>query len=190
MIRLIWYFSGKLLSKGLCLSFIEYYREYLKELTKIYIKDKGADISTDGLYRYSLWRVWDKSKPSVLFICLNPSTADATDDDPTIRRCIGFAKSWGFGSLYMGNLFAFRATNPNELFEARDPVGANNDKWLLELSLKCQKVVFAWGANGNLLGRNKTVALTFPEAYCIKRTKEGHPSHPLYLKADITLINY
>ena len=169
---------------------MEFQKEYLKELTETYITEKGADISTDGLYRYSLWRVWDKSKPSVLFICLNPSTADAIADDPTIRRCIGFARSWGFGSFYMGNLFAFRTANPDALYEATDPVGVDNDKWLLELSVKCQKVVFAWGAKGKLLGRNKTVASTFSGAYCIKRTKEGHPGHPLYLKADLSLTSY
>ena len=155
-----------------------------------FITKKGANISADALYRYSLWRLWDTSKPAVLFIGLNPSTADATDDDPTIRRCLGFARSWGFGSLCMGNLFAFRATDPMALYEAADPVGPDNDKWLLELSVKCQKVVFAWGAKGQLMGRDKTLASAFTEAYCIKRTKEGHPSHPLYLKADLRLMRY
>ena len=159
-------------------------------MAEVYIKEKGAFISADGLYRYSLWRLWDTSKPAVLFIGLNPSTADATDDDPTIRRCLGFARSWGFGSLYMGNLFAFRATDPMALYEAADPVGPDNDKWLLELSANCQKAVFAWGAKGQLLGRDKTLASAFPEAYCIRRTKEGHPSHPLYLKADLRLMRY
>ncbi|HIA05642.1 MAG TPA: DUF1643 domain-containing protein [Flavobacteriales bacterium] len=157
----------------------------IKQYTK-----KGAEISTDGVYRYSLWRIWDESKPLILFICLNPSTADATADDPTIRRCIAFARSWGYGGLYMGNLFAFRATNPTELYEAADPVGPKNDTWLFEMAYKCQIIVFAWGTKGVLLGRNKLVSSKFPNSRCITKIKAGHPGHPLYLRPELQLMDY
>ena len=152
--------------------------------------EQGAEVSTDGQYRYSLWRIWDSSKPLILFICLNPSTADATADDPTIRRCIAFARSWGYGGLYMGNLFAFRATDPAELYKADDPVGPENDKWLLKMASKCQNIVFAWGTKGVLFGRNKLVSSIFPNSRCIAKTKVGHPGHPLYLKSELQLMDY
>lgn len=152
--------------------------------------ERGAEMSADGQYRYSLWRIWDSSKPLILFICLNPSTADATTDDPTIRRCIAFASSWGYGGLYMGNLFAFRATNPAELYKAADPVGPKNDMRLFEMAFKCQNIVFAWGTKGVLLERNKVVSSKFPNSRCICKTKAEHPGHPLYLRSDLQLMDY
>lgn len=152
--------------------------------------EQGAEVSTDGQYRYSLWRIWDSSKPLILFICLNPSTADATVDDPTIRRCISFARSWGYGGLYMGNLFAFRATNPAELYEAPDPVGPKNDNRLFSMASKCQNIVFAWGTKGVLLERNKVISSKFPNSRCISKTKVGHPGHPLYLRSDLRLMDF
>jgi len=82
-----------------------------------------AKLSVCRKYRYALWRIWDKSKPIVLFISLNPSTADEKEDDPTIRRCIGFAKSWGYGGLCMANLFAYRTKSPSEMMSAKDRLG-------------------------------------------------------------------
>ena len=83
----------------------------------------NAVISECGKYRYSLTRIWDESKPKVMFIMLNSSTANANNDDPTIRRCINFAKAWGFGDLYVCNIFAYRATNPQELLKVDNPFG-------------------------------------------------------------------
>ena len=84
-------------------------------------------------YRYTLWRAWDMFNPGyVMFIGLNPSTADEVQDDPTIRRCIGYAKEWGYGAFCMTNIFAFRATDPRVMKAQADPVGPENDKWLTE----------------------------------------------------------
>ena len=86
-----------------------------------------ASMSQCGLYRYTLWRVWDESKPACVFVGLNPSTADASEDDATIRRCVRFAKDWDCGELLMLNLFAFRATRPKDMLAACDPVGEENN---------------------------------------------------------------
>ncbi len=95
--------------------------------------NKGAIISTCGQYRYQLWRIWNEDKPLVLFVCLNPSTADARQDDPTIRRLTGFAYQLGYGGFYLGNLFAFRSTYPSDLPAANDPVGPDNTNHLLAM---------------------------------------------------------
>src|SRR4029077_5114543 len=92
-----------------------------------------AEFSHCRRYRFALWRRWD-SGPQVLFVMLNPSTADETTDDPTIRRCIGFARTWGFGSLAGANLFAFRTLKPRQLRPASEPIGAGNDDWLVRLN--------------------------------------------------------
>jgi hypothetical protein len=151
---------------------------------------EGSDVSGGSAvfskcmrYRYVLRRVWDRSKQSVLFIGLNPSTADATNDDPTIRRCIRFASDWGFGSVTVANLFAYRATQPQKLRRARDPIGPENDRWLQDLQSESDLVVAAWGVHGALRERNLEVLGKISPAYCLGLTKEGHPRHPLYLKA-------
>ena len=94
---------------------------------------KSAEISPDGLYRYSLERTWDEEKPTVLFVCLNPSTADAVEDDATVRRMVSFARQFGAGRLLVGNLFAFRSAYKSDLIKAADPVGPENDKYLDKL---------------------------------------------------------
>lgn len=146
--------------------------------------DKGAIISECGKYRYQLWRIWDDTKPKVLFIMHNPSTADANEDDPTIRRCIGFAKRWGYGGIYVGNLFAFRATDPKDLlnkpFEEIAPI--MNFKYTKELVAKCSLHILAYG--------NPIVGDATPEFFddwwhYLKLTKTGNPCHPLYLKSDL-----
>ena len=96
--------------------------------------EKGAIISDCNKYRYSLWRIWDKEKPIFTFVGLNPSTADHEQDDRTIRRCINFAKSWGGGGIYMANLFAYRATEPQEMMSQEDPIGPDNDAHLKQLA--------------------------------------------------------
>ena len=118
-----------------------------------------------------------------MFIGLNPSTADEVEDDPTIRRCVGYAKSWGFGEVVVGNLFAFRATNPNMLLEVRDPIGPRNDGWLKRMAEDADLVIGAWGNHGKLMGRSSRVLEMIPGIYCLKVNKSGHPAHPLYLKA-------
>lgn len=160
---------------------------------------KSAVISECGKYRYSLIRVWDESKPCVLFIMLNPSTADAENDDPTIRRCIGFAESWGYGGLYVVNLFALRATNPQELLSAPFVVGVDNERWFRRLSYLAHLVICAWG-NGRIVDQlqqrldhnwkplswiDQTKALHYLEL-----AKDGTPKHPLYLRSDLQPVPF
>jgi hypothetical protein len=146
-------------------------------------RDATATISSCGLYRYDLWRRWNNT-PYCMFIGLNPSTADAQQDDPTIRRCIAFTKKWGYGSLCMVNLFAFRATNPKDMMMAKDPVGPDNDRCLKVLSRGAGIVIAAWGKNGSHMGRAKQVSMVIPFLYCLHKNNDGSPSHPLYLPAD------
>lgn len=145
----------------------------------------GAVFSDCHRYRYALWRRWDTRKPMVMFIGLNPSTADASVDDPTMRRCGGFARSWGYGGFYMTNLFAYKATRPQDLKAAAHPIGPDNDQWITALAAQAERVVLAWGVHGTLQGRDKAVLGLLDEAWCIGLSKHGHPRHPLYLKADL-----
>lgn len=123
-----------------------------------------------------------------MFVGLNPSTADETQDDPTIRRCIAFAKSWGYAGLCMTNLFAFRATDPKDMMVAADPVGPENDGYLLALAGDTGVIVAAWGANGTHLGRDADVCKLLPVLHCLALTKDGHPGHPLYLRKTLTPV--
>lgn len=132
-------------------------------------------------YRYTLWREWIGGDGYAMFVGLNPSTADETQDDPTIRRCIGFAKSWGYAGLCMTNLFAFRATKPEDMKAAADPVGPENDTHLRTLAAEAGVIVAAWGANGTYRGRDAEVQKLLPSLHCLALTKGGHPGHPLYL---------
>jgi hypothetical protein len=116
----------------------------------------------------------------VLFVMLNPSTADASRDDPTIRRCVGFAKAWGFGALSVANLFALRSTDPSVLLSAQDPVGPDNDAMILELARKASLVVAAWGAHKVAARRAAAVQSLLPKAVCLGLTSSGQPRHPLY----------
>mgnify|MGYP000036960742 FL=1 len=152
--------------------------------------NKDAKFSSCRTYRYTLWRVWDDSKPYAMFIGLNPSTADETDDDPTIRRCVGFAKNLGYGGLCMANLFAYRATDPSVMMSARDPVGPENDEWLGRLSSNAGIIIAAWGNNGKFLGRSKAVLCFIKNVQCLKVNNSGEPSHPLYIPADTIPIPY
>ena len=146
--------------------------------------EKGALFSLDRLYRYLLWRIWDNTKRPVLFIGLNPSTADENIDDPTIRRCIDFAMQWGNGGLIMANLFGYRATDPKELKYIADPIGRDNDYHLQEAHKKSGITILAWGNGGSYLGRGDTVAKMFHHPAKLGITKRGQPKHPLYLRKD------
>ena len=132
-------------------------------------------------YRYVLWRLWGSGARPAMFIGLNPSTADETQDDPTVRRCKAFARSWGCDSLIMTNLFAWRATDPREMKAADQPVGSENDDWLYQLAERAHVRVAAWGVHGLWLERAMQVAAVLPDLECLGRTKDGHPRHPLYL---------
>ena len=147
----------------------------------------AATISDCGIYRYSLSREWLGGDGTVLFVMLNPSTADASVDDPTIRRCIGFAQRWGYARLTVGNLYAYRATDPRELDDAAgagvDPVGPENDDWLLRLSGGADEVIAAWGTKASAAREARVLRRLAPwcTINCLGTTKSGQPKHPLYL---------
>jgi hypothetical protein len=147
---------------------------------------RSALFTEDKVYRYSLSRVWDNSKPYVLFVGLNPSTADENKDDPTIRKCINYAKYWGYGGLRMANLFAFRATLPIDLKQANKPVGIDNDRHIKSLSKGADMIVIAWGNDGSYLGRDKEVLKLIKSPMCLNINKSRQPSHPLYQKKIIS----
>jgi len=152
----------------------------------------GAAFSRDGRYRYRLWRRWDRSRPAIAFCMLNPSTADARRDDPTIRRCIGFARDWGYGGIEVVNIFALRATDPRDLRSACDPVGPRNDAFMLRAADR-SLVVIAWGVHGALRDRQaKALALFGPRTrlLALGRTRSGAPRHPLYLRRDAKATEY
>ena len=152
--------------------------------------NKNATFSDCRKYRYALSRTWNGKKKTILFIGLNPSTANEKIDDPTIRRCINYAQNWGYGSLLMVNLFAYRATMPSELKNVKNPIGNDNDLHIIELSKKADIAVAAWGNEGTLLNRDKEVKKILPNLMCLKINKSGQPAHPLYQKKDLKLIKY
>ncbi|MCL5098512.1 MAG: DUF1643 domain-containing protein [Candidatus Omnitrophica bacterium] len=136
-------------------------------------------------WRYELWRRWG-SDPYCMFIGLNPSTADEVNDDPTVRRCIRFARQWGYGALCMTNIFAWRATDPADMKAVPDPVGPGNDAALKRGAAGAGIVIAAWGNHGSHLGRDKEVLAMLSNLHCLKHTKTGAPGHPLYLRATTT----
>jgi len=173
---------------------------------------RGATISKCGLYRYSLWREWRGTHDpmnwrwqgitdgtgkrvgmpkSCLFVMLNPSTADGEQDDPTIRRCVGFAKSWNFERLEVVNLFAYRATNPRDVLDSQmagiDVIGPDNIDAVQSANEDAGMVVCAWGGNVSTLDPARhhieTVRgwLLQKKHFALGLTKDGHPRHPLYL---------
>lgn len=146
--------------------------------------ERTARLSPCRAYRYELWRRWSDG-PFCMFIGLNPSTADETDDDPTIRRCVGFAKAWGYGALCMTNLFAFRATEPHDMKKAPDPIGPDNDRTVESLAEQAGVVIAAWGADGVFLKRDTYAKLFVDRLHYLRLTKNGHPGHPLYLPGDL-----
>lgn len=153
-----------------------------------------AEFSPCRTWRYSLTRCWDETLPTIAFICLNPSTADETVNDPTVRRCIDYAQRWGFGRFVMLNLFAFRATDPGDMMAAVDPVGPEND-WHIRMNFeRVSAVVLAWGNDGAFRGRSRHVMKLLagartrhtPRLECLTITGLGEPGHPLYLRKDLT----
>jgi hypothetical protein len=154
--------------------------------------DSGAVISECSIYRYKLWRYWDDRRPGCAFIMLNPSVADASIDDPTIRRVVGYARGWDYGSVTVVNLFALRSTDPAAMKSAADPVGRLNDRHIAEVARSSSLVVAAWGAHPGIEGRARDVRRMLADAgvtlYCLALTKGGHPGHPLFLKSDLVPV--
>lgn len=153
----------------------------------------SCDESLDRRYRYTLGRPVG-SGGRLLVVMLNPSTADAFEDDPTIRRVVGFARRDGFGSVEVVNLYALRATDPAGLRTAADPVGPNNDAHIRSALGRCDAVAVAWGADpGPVEGRAGAVLRLIGESFaplCWGLTKTGQPRHPLYLRGDSPLVPY
>ncbi len=143
----------------------------------------GAEFSECNKYRYSLWRRWEPAAKQVMFIGLNPSTADETNDDPTIRRCVNFSRLWGFGGIMMVNAYAFRATDPKEMLRCLSPVGSLNDEHLKTCSDISSMVVAAWGVHCTNTRAARIFGVLNRTIHCLGQTKDGFPKHPLYLKS-------
>lgn len=143
-------------------------------------------------YRYTLWRVFTSVPPKRIFCCigLNPSVADEDLDDPTIRRVIAFAKREQCDALVMLNIFAFRATDPEVMRAANDPIGPENDEWLLRCTSIAAITIAAWGTHGEFKKRGAQVAAKIPGLYCLGTTANGFPRHPLYVRGDTPLLPY
>jgi hypothetical protein len=155
--------------------------------------ESGAIFDVSSRYRYSLWRAWSAYNPRIAFILLNPSTADEQRNDPTIQRCIGFARAWKFGSMEVVNLFAYRATDAKELLKIDNPVGEENNCYLVQAVERCSTVVVGWGSRGTLLGRDRQVLALLAgrkDVFCLGITKDGQPRHPLYVKGDTILVPF
>lgn len=154
-------------------------------------QDNGAEFSPCGKYRYKLWRIWDKSLPLVMFIGLNPSTADASEDDPTIKSVCRLAKNNGYGGIYMTNLFTIISPDPKILKSQNEWTDTLKDvERLREVRRICKDVVFAWGNFKEAQQRQYLVAREFPGALCIKKNKNDTPVHPLYQKSNSKFTLY
>jgi hypothetical protein len=155
----------------------------------------GAILSPCGTYRYHLWRRWNPDLPTMVWVMLNPSTADAKADDPTIRRCVGFAKREGCGGISVRNVFALRATDPSELSKHPDPFGPKNEAYLLHARNVSLMTVLVLGWGARLADKRLRDYYRRAEACCVTQkpncfgvTKDGDPRHPLYLKGDAPLV--
>ena len=153
---------------------------------------RAASFSRCGLYRYSLTRRWDSGVGRCVFIGLNPSTADAKVDDPTIRRCMGFTRNWGYNELIMVNLFAYRTPHPELLKKALDPVGPNNRRAVTRSCQSATLVVAAWGAHGTFLDQADRLSTIWSQipVHCFGTTLSGQPLHPLYQRTDAKLTQF
>lgn len=156
---------------------------------------KHAILSPCGRYRYRLWRKWGEGSP-LLFVMFNPSTADADVDDATIRRCIKFTQSHGYGELEVVNLFAYRATHPQDLRRAGYPVGPDNDLHISAAVHESAAVCVAWGSNAAGLERPGIVLqhlrkVVRPDSlFCLAVTRRGYPQHPLMLSSSCRLTPF
>ena len=150
----------------------------------------GAEFSPRGLYRYSLWRHWGPAdSPPAMFLMLNPSTADETQNDPTVERCQRRAREMGYGGLLVGNIFALRSTDPGALYVWSDPQGPDNNVAILKMAKQAGIVICAWGAHGRLRGRGKQVHAMLKAAgvtpHYLILNKDGSPKHPLYISYSV-----
>jgi hypothetical protein len=144
-----------------------------------------ASFSDCKKYRYSLWRSWDETKPTAVFLMLNPSTADELTNDNTVERCQRRANSLGYGSLKVVNLFAFRSTDPQQLYLQADPIGPENDEAILKATTNAGIVICGWGTHGSFRNRGAQVVELLRrngiKPYYLVLNKDGSPGHPLYV---------
>lgn len=164
-------------------------------MSHLVIAESTAELSRCRRYRYTLRRRFAEG-PAVLFVGRNPSTADETADDPTIRRCLGFAKRWGFGTLLMGNLYAWRATDPRDRRKAEHPIAEPerpfwNDLHLALMAHDADQVVAAWGADvGPVVDHAAHVLKVVGPCLALGLTQQGHPRHPLFTPGSAELVDY
>ena len=148
-----------------------------------------------GSYRYLLWRTWDYAVARLLWVLLNPSTADERSDDQTLRRCMSFSRAGGYGRVEIVNLFAYRTPYPQRLRHAADPVGGENDRYLAEAAQRAGGIVVAWGTDGAYQRRDRAV-LALLERHaarpllCLGTTRDGSPRHPLRITRSASLMPY
>jgi hypothetical protein len=158
-------------------------------------KSSGAAFSDCRNYRYALWRIWNRNLPLVMFIGLNPSTANESEPDNTIRRVKSISENLGYGGFYMMNCFPIISTDPKILKDTDKTVFdqqqyfINNQK-LKEVTAKCKDIIFAWGNFKEVQNRAKEVQLMFPNAKALHINKNGSPKHPLYCRKDIQPVNF
>lgn len=166
------------------------------------LQGDGACFSDDEMYRYRLWRTWDASLPRLLWVLLNPSTADGETNDATVRACIGFTcewqrrlSGWQYGGIEIVNLFAFRSTSRSALRMAVAPIGPDNDRYIVEAAQRAPRVVVAWGEHGSYRQRVREVCALLKEyaplpLYCLGKNSDGSPRHPLYVPYSTDPIPY
>lgn len=154
------------------------------------MRESSAVFSPCGRYRYVLRRIWARTRPPAVIVGLNPSTADAEKEDPTVRRCVQFARSWDYGGLVVVNLFAYRATFPADLFAAEAPIGPENDRFLAHSQEGAGVVVAAWGNHGTYRERAASVMERLHRPHYLRLNKSGQPAHPLYLPSDLLPVPY
>lgn len=149
---------------------------------------RGAEFSPDRVHRYALWRRWrfdeDQGLRYGAFICLNPSTADEQQDDPTVRRCINYCKDWGLDGFVMLNSFGYRSTDPAGLKSAEDPNGPGNDSAIIRYARAASLIIAAWGVHCPLDRQATICRMVDRPLFCLGVTKAGRPKHPLYLRRD------
>lgn len=148
---------------------------------------RHALLSKDKKYRYSLKRIWDNDKPKVLFIMLNPSLADNYQDDPTIRRLIKFAKLYGYGGFYVGNLFSYITPYPSELLDKDLMFSKKNIHEIKKMTGLIKDVVYGWG---NSFQEPEWLKQIISNPKCFGKNKNKTPKHPLYLSYNHKLVNY
>lgn len=169
----------------------ENYIEKIHENCKEY-DFSSAIFSKCEKYRYSLLRTWNNNMQNgyAMFIGLNPSTADEKINDPTVRRCIGFARDWGFDGLLMANIFAFRATLPEDMKKQSNPIGDLNDYFIQYFAKDAEIIIGAWGTHGKYLNRQDRVLELIPNLCCLGKNNDGTPKHPLYLSKTLKPIGF